>query len=64
MIDKNYLTLKEASALLNRSYWALREDIIAGRLAAIRFSSRGKYYLRPSDIDAFIGRNRSRAVGE
>jgi hypothetical protein len=62
--NKNYLSLQEASTLIGRSYWTLREDIIAGRLSAVRFTPRGKFYLKPDDIEAFIDRSRCKAVGE
>jgi hypothetical protein len=62
--NPNFLTLQQASEKLGRGYWALREDILAGRLAAVRFTRRGRYYLKPADLDAFVERSRSPAVGE
>ena len=58
---KRFLTLKEAATQINRSYWRLREDALAGKLSFIRYNPRGKYYVRQEDLEEFVQRHRSKA---
>jgi hypothetical protein len=62
--NPNFFTLQQAADQLGRNYFTVREDALAGRLAVVRFTPRGRYYVKPADLDAFVKRSRSGAVGE
>jgi hypothetical protein len=61
---QRFLTLKEAAAQINRSYWRLREDALAGRLSYIRYNARGKIYVLQKDLNDFVERHRLRAFSD
>ena len=52
--QKRHLTLKEAATLSGRSYWQLRESVLNGELPATQFKPRGKFYIKPADLDALF----------
>ncbi len=61
---KPMVSLQEAAGEVSRSYWTLLRDFHAGRLAAIRHTSRGKLYIKRADLEAYLERGRHAAVGE
>ena len=59
-------TLAEAAKEKNLSPWTLRRAIYDRRLAAVRFggSTRGKIRIRREDLESFVIRSRTAALGE
>ena len=62
--NAQFLDLKQVAERTSRSYWSVRFDVVEGRLASVRFTPRGKYYVRPSDLETFIERHRSTSFEE
>ena len=62
--QKRFLTLKEAAEQINRSYWRVREDALTGKLTFIRYSDRGKIYVRQDDLENYVERHRVRALAD
>ena len=54
MLTKQNLSLSEAAAATGRSYWRLREAVLRGELRATQFSPRGKFYIKPCDLDDYF----------
>ena len=54
MLNKQNLSLQEAAAAKNRSYWRLREAVLRGELRATQFCKGGRYYVTPEDLEAYF----------
>jgi hypothetical protein len=52
------LTLKQASAYLGLTVWAVRERIWAGQLPVIQWPGGRKMFLDVKDLETFIIRNK------
>ena len=62
---KPILTIEEAAAETIRSHWTLRRAISRRELATFRpGGARGKIYIRREDLNAYINRFRTAALGE
>ena len=62
---KALLTLPETADMLGMSNQTLRRHIAAKRIAVCKpGGKRGKTFIRPADIDAFLLRSRRAAIGE
>jgi hypothetical protein len=64
LLNPKFLSLEEAAKKLGRSYWSVRRACLSGQLASIRFNPKGKIYVKPVDLDAYVGRCRCRAFDE
>jgi excisionase family DNA binding protein len=53
------MTLKQASAFLGLTVWALRERVWAGQIPFLKFPEGRKIYIDRQDIEAFIKRNKT-----
>lgn len=64
-IGKALLTIEEAAELLHVSMTTMRRYIDQKRIAICKpGGKRGKIYIRPTDLEAFILRSRRSAIGE
>jgi hypothetical protein len=52
------LTLKQASAYLGLTVWAIRERIWSGQLPVLQFPGGKKQYLDTKDLESFIQKNK------
>jgi hypothetical protein len=52
------LTLKQASAYLGLTVWAMRERVWAGDIPVIQWPGGRKQFIDRNDIEAFISRNK------
>jgi len=53
--DKGIVDLTEAALLTSQSVQTLRRRIKEGRINAIQYTERGKWYIKVEDLNRFIG---------
>ena len=53
------MTLKQASAFLGLTVWALRERVWRGQIPFLKFPEGKKIYIDREDIEEFIKRNKT-----
>lgn len=53
--DKGIVDLTEAALLTSQSVQTLRRRIKEGRIKAVQYTERGKWYMKVEDLNRFIG---------
>ena len=53
--DKGIVDLTEAALLTSQSVQTLRRRIKEGRIKAVQYTQRGKWYIKVDDLNQFMG---------